>query len=125
MHNYYYNPLALDYKVFLNTPFFRFFVWIIDNIKDVLFTFYRYGLTRDTYRVEGGREGEREREKWWWWWGQEEESSVLTGKLSSSLSPVSPTGLMQYSLRVNPCSSACALICLLNMSLPVKYRVPK
>ena len=46
---------------FLNTPFFRFFVWIIDNIKDVLFTFYRYGLTRDTYRGEGGRERERER----------------------------------------------------------------
>ena len=48
---------------FLNTPFFRFFVWIVDNIKDVLLTFYRYGLTRDTYRGEGGREGERKRER--------------------------------------------------------------
>ena len=39
--------------------------------------------------------------------------------------PVTPTGLMLYSFRVNPFSRATCLMCLLNMSLPVKYRVPK
>ena len=45
----------------LNTPFFRFFVWIVDNIKNILFTVYRYGLTGDTCST--GRERERERER--------------------------------------------------------------
>ena len=33
--------------------------------------------------------------------------------------PVAPTGRIEYSFKVNPFSSACALIFLLNMSLPV------
>ena len=34
-------------------------------------------------------------------------------------------GLRLYSFNVNPCSKACALIILLNWSLPVKYRMPQ
>ena len=64
-------------------------------------------------------------------WKSESRNSSFTELGNSSCSgtrinsPVTPSGRMVYSLSVKPFSRAWALMFLLKMSLPVKYRTPQ